>query len=83
MIERVRAVDFAARTGPEFSEPNRGTYQLEQVPLTTAGLGVIDLQPTAIAGLLRELSPRAVICSRCRICDPAPARNPRGTDAGR
>jgi len=32
----------------------RGTYQLEQVPLTTAGLGVIDLQPTAIAGLLRD-----------------------------
>ena len=40
----------AHRTGVQ--EPNRGTYQLEQVPLTTAGLGVIDL-PTAIAGLLR------------------------------
>jgi hypothetical protein len=52
----------AHRTGVQRAEPR--TYQLEQVPLTTVGLGVIDLQPTAIAGLVRELQPRAVICSR-------------------
>ena len=53
-LGRIASWDLAARTGPEFSEPDRGTYQLDQVPLTTAGLGVIDLQPTAIAGLLRD-----------------------------
>ncbi len=46
--------------GPEFSEPGGGTYQLEQIPLTAAGLGAIDLKPTAIAGLLRD----AVAASR-------------------
>jgi hypothetical protein len=53
-LGRIASWDLASRTGPEFSEQGRGTYQLEQVPLTTAGLGVIDLQPTAIAGLLRD-----------------------------
>ena len=53
-LGRISAWDFAARTGPEFSEPGRGTYQLEQIPLTAAGLGAIDLKPTAVAGLLRD-----------------------------
>jgi 8-oxo-dGTP pyrophosphatase MutT (NUDIX family) len=53
-LGRITSWDFAARTGPEFTEPGRGTYHLEQVPLTTAGLGVIDLQPIAVAGLLRD-----------------------------
>jgi len=53
-LGRIASWDFAARTGPEFSEPGRGTYQLEQIPLTAAGLGAIDLKPTAVAGLLRD-----------------------------
>ena len=44
----------AARTGPEFGEPGRGTYQLEQISLTAAGLDAIDLKPPAVAGLLRD-----------------------------
>jgi hypothetical protein len=41
---------------PDRSSASRTAHlQLEQVPLTTVGLGVIDLQPTAIAGLVREL----------------------------
>ena len=53
-LGRIASWDFAARTGPEFSEPGRGTYQLEQIPLTAAGLGAIDLKPAAVAGLLRD-----------------------------
>lgn len=52
-LGRITSWDFAARTGPEFSEPGRGTYQLEQIPLTATGLGAIDLKPATIAGLLR------------------------------
>jgi ADP-ribose pyrophosphatase YjhB (NUDIX family) len=53
-LGRISTWDFAAHTGPEFSEPGRGTYQLEQIPLTAAGLDAIDLRPPAIAGLLRD-----------------------------
>jgi 8-oxo-dGTP pyrophosphatase MutT (NUDIX family) len=53
-LGRITSWDFAARTGPEFSEPGRGTYQLQQIPLTAAGLGAIDLKPAAVAGLLRK-----------------------------
>ncbi len=53
-LGRIASWDFAARTGPEFTEAGRGTYQLEQIPLTAAGLGAIDLQPAAAAGLLRD-----------------------------
>jgi 8-oxo-dGTP pyrophosphatase MutT (NUDIX family) len=53
-LGRITSWDFAARAGPEFSEPGHGTYQLEQIPLTAAGLSAIDLKPTAVAGLLRD-----------------------------
>ncbi len=69
-LGRITSWDFAARTGPEFSEPGRGTYQLEQIPLTLAGLGAIDLKPAAVAGLLRDAIASGVTCTRCRICDP-------------
>ena len=54
-LGRITSWDFAARAGPEFSEPGRGTCQLEQIPLTAAGLGAIDLKSAAVAGLLRDL----------------------------
>jgi len=54
-LGRITSWDFTSRTGPEFGEPGRGSYQLKQIPLTAAGLGVIDLQPTAIARLLRDV----------------------------
>jgi 8-oxo-dGTP pyrophosphatase MutT (NUDIX family) len=53
-LGRITSWDFAARTGPEFSEPGRDIYQLEQIPLTAAGLDAIDLKPAAVAGLLRD-----------------------------
>ena len=48
-LGRISTWDFAAHTGPEFSEPGRGTYRLEQIPLTVAGLNAIDLQAAFIA----------------------------------
>ena len=53
-LGRIASWDFAARTGPEYSQPGPGTYQPEQIPLTTAGLAATDLKPAAVAGLLRE-----------------------------
>jgi ADP-ribose pyrophosphatase YjhB (NUDIX family) len=53
-LGRIASWDFAAHTGPEFSEPGRGIYHLEQIPLTSAGLTAIDLKPAAVAGQLRD-----------------------------
>ena len=54
-VGRITSWDFTSRTGPEFGEPGRGSYQLKQIPLTAGRLGAIDLQPTAIARLLRDV----------------------------
>jgi ADP-ribose pyrophosphatase YjhB (NUDIX family) len=54
-LGRITSWSFASRTGPEFSETGRGTYELEQIPLTSAGLGAIDLKPTGISVLLRDV----------------------------
>lgn len=71
------------RTGPEFSQPGRGTYQPEQIPLTTAGLAATDLKPAAVAGLLRD----AVTEDRDLFTLPdlrsAPSRNYRAGAEGR
>jgi 8-oxo-dGTP pyrophosphatase MutT (NUDIX family) len=53
-LARVTRWSFEDRTGPEFTEPGRGQYQLEEIPLTTAGLSGIDLKPDALAVLLRD-----------------------------
>jgi hypothetical protein len=41
-LGRITSWDFTSRTGPEFAEPGRGSYQLKQIPLTAAGLGAIE-----------------------------------------
>jgi predicted nucleotidyltransferase len=75
-LGQIASWDSAARTRPEFGEPGRGSYRLEQIPLTAPGLASIDLQSAAIAGLLRDVSPQGVTCSRCRIRDrPRPGKN--------
>src|SRR5260370_21660284 len=53
-LGRISCWSFAARTGPEFSEADRGTYQVEQISLTVAELDAIDLKPPAAALLLRD-----------------------------
>jgi ADP-ribose pyrophosphatase YjhB (NUDIX family) len=59
-LARISSWSFADRTGPEFSEPGRGTYQLEQIPLTTSALQAIDLKPEPVAELLTD-----VVASGC------------------
>ena len=43
---------FADRTGPEFSEPGRGTYELEEIPSDADDVEAIDLKPDEIAEFL-------------------------------
>jgi 8-oxo-dGTP pyrophosphatase MutT (NUDIX family) len=43
---------FADRTGPEFSEPGRGTYELEEIPSHADDVDAIDLKPDEIAEFL-------------------------------
>jgi hypothetical protein len=48
----MQAWSFADRTGPEFSEPGRGTYELEQIPSDADAVEGIDLKPAEIAVFL-------------------------------
>lgn len=43
---------FPDRSGPEFTEAGRGTYQLDTIPLTTATLKQINLKPDALTKFL-------------------------------
>src|SRR6266496_2366722 len=45
---------FADRTGPEFSEPGRGTYELEEIPSHADDVEAIDLKPDEIAEFLTK-----------------------------
>lgn len=40
------------RTGPEFTDPARGGYHLQPIPLTVPALAAIDLKPDALARYL-------------------------------
>jgi ADP-ribose pyrophosphatase YjhB (NUDIX family) len=53
---RAHRWSFADRYGPEFSEPERGKYQLDVLPLTVEAIGAIDLKPNEI----REVVLRAL-----------------------
>jgi ADP-ribose pyrophosphatase YjhB (NUDIX family) len=53
-LTRISSWSFADRTGPEFTEAGRGSYELDEIPLTADGLSAIDLQPGQIAGVLRQ-----------------------------
>jgi hypothetical protein len=44
----------ADRTGPEFDDPDRGEYRLEEVPLTVQALDAVSPDPEEITALLRE-----------------------------
>jgi 8-oxo-dGTP pyrophosphatase MutT (NUDIX family) len=53
-LARIQSWSEADRTGPEFDDPDRGEYRLEEVPLTLAALDAISLEPEQIAALLRS-----------------------------
>jgi 8-oxo-dGTP pyrophosphatase MutT (NUDIX family) len=44
----------ADRTGPEFDDPDRGEYRLQEISLTTEALDAITVEPQDIAALLRD-----------------------------
>jgi 8-oxo-dGTP pyrophosphatase MutT (NUDIX family) len=51
-LTTLTSMDPAARTGAEFDDPARGTYDLERIPLTAAGLAAIRLLPEPLADWL-------------------------------
>ena len=50
---RLISMYLAARTGPEFTEPGHGTYEVVTVPATREGLASIRLLPTELAEFAR------------------------------
>ena len=52
-LARIGAWSEADRTGPEFADPDRGEYRLEEVPLSVRALDALSLEPEEIAALLR------------------------------
>lgn len=53
-LARIQSWSEADRTGPEFDDPDRGEYRLEEVPFTVSALDAISLEPGQIAALLRS-----------------------------
>ena len=51
-LARIQSWSETERTGPEFDDPDRGEYRLEEVPLTVSALEAINLEPEEIAALL-------------------------------
>ncbi|MGW4412402.1 NUDIX domain-containing protein [Nonomuraea sp. NPDC004702] len=51
-LARIETWDLTERTGPEFTDPSRGEYHVQAVPLTAAGIASIDLKPERLAELL-------------------------------
>lgn len=47
-VVRLDSLDESARSGPEFSDPSRGGYELDRVDLRGDDLASIDLKPTAL-----------------------------------
>lgn len=53
-LARIQQWDFTARSGPEFALPGRGVYELDEIPLTPAGLAAINLMPPCFAAVLGQ-----------------------------
>ncbi|WP_405151415.1 NUDIX domain-containing protein [Sphaerisporangium sp. NBC_01403] len=53
-LARTDQWDPARRSGPEFDDPSRGEYIVEEVPLSPAGVAAIALKPEPVADLLGE-----------------------------
>jgi len=47
-VARLVSLDESERSGPEFSDPSRGGYDLDRVDLRGDDLASIDLKPTAL-----------------------------------
>lgn len=53
-LAALESIDPQERTGAEFTQPDRGTYELVRVPFTEEHLAKIELRPAALAAYLRE-----------------------------
>ncbi|WP_326820797.1 NUDIX hydrolase [Streptosporangium sp. NBC_01756] len=53
-LARIHTWDVSRRRGPEFADPVRGAYIVEEVPLTPEALAQIALKPATVAELLAE-----------------------------
>ena len=53
-LARIQSWSEADRTGPEFDDPDRGEYRLEEVPLTIEALDALSIEPEEIGALLRD-----------------------------
>jgi 8-oxo-dGTP pyrophosphatase MutT (NUDIX family) len=53
-LARVNTWSSADRTGPEFSDPTRGSYHIDTIPLTVDALAATTLKPVAVADVLVE-----------------------------
>jgi 8-oxo-dGTP pyrophosphatase MutT (NUDIX family) len=51
-LARVHTWTFADRTGPEFADPTRGDYHLDQIPLMATGIRTLELKPDEILTFL-------------------------------
>ena len=47
-VARLTKLDESARSGPEFSDPSRGGYELDRIDLHGEDLAAIDLKPVAL-----------------------------------
>lgn len=50
---RLLSMDLSARTGPEFTEPGRGAYEVVRLPATHRALSGIRLLPARLAEFAR------------------------------
>src|SRR5215472_13319891 len=50
----IQAWSEDGRTGPEFDDPDRGEFRLEEIALTVEALDAISIEPEDIAALLRD-----------------------------
>jgi 8-oxo-dGTP pyrophosphatase MutT (NUDIX family) len=53
-LGHIQAWSESDRTGPEFDDPDRGEYRLQEIPLMTEALDAITVEPQDVAALLRD-----------------------------
>ncbi|RBM17302.1 NUDIX domain-containing protein [Streptomyces sp. PT12] len=51
---RLESMDLTARTGTEFSKPERGSYAVVRIPFTAEAIRSIELMPPALADFAAE-----------------------------
>ncbi|MFI0242992.1 NUDIX domain-containing protein [Streptomyces sp. NPDC016845] len=58
-LARITSWSECSRTGPEIDDPLHGTYQLDEIPHTSAALAALPLLPEAVASFLHRTAENA------------------------